>query len=87
MYACLDRAIKQQSVCISTAQQDLTLILAQAIARFTQLADDSDEVPALQNKKYRGFHLSRPEWEQLKLLHELMKVGFSQFPRSTDAEC
>jgi hypothetical protein len=40
-----------------------------------QLADDSDDVPALRNKKYRRFLLSKDEWEQLKLLHEVMKVS------------
>src|SRR5260221_12175689 len=46
----------------------------QAVTRFTQLADDSEDVPALRNKKYRDFRPSKDEWEQLKLLHEVMQV-------------
>ena len=62
-------------VCSYTACQLLVLIHAQAITRFVQLADDSDDVPALHNKKYSQFHLSKDEWEQLNLLHEVMKVS------------
>jgi hypothetical protein len=56
--------------------------------RFTKLADNSEDVPTLPKKKTYGlFNLARPEWEQLILLHELMKVSFSSlFLRSTDAE-
>jgi hypothetical protein len=43
--------------------------------QFVQLVDNSDNVPALRNKKYCWFHLSKDEWEQLKLLHEVMKVS------------
>jgi hypothetical protein len=77
MSACLDRALRLQSVRTYTpwAMQDLVLIHAQAITRFTLLADSSEDVPPLRKKKYRSFLLSRLEWEQLKLLHELMKVS------------
>ena len=55
-----------------------------------QLADDSDNVPALRNKKYRRFLLSKDEWEQLKLLHEVMKVSPASIralsAHSTDTE-
>jgi hypothetical protein len=51
------------------------LIHIQAVTRFTQLADDSEDVPALRNKEYRDFRLSKDEWEQLKLLHEVMQVS------------
>jgi hypothetical protein len=55
---------------------------------FTKLADDSKDVPALpKKKKYGSFNLARPKWEQLILLHELMKVSSSSlFLCSTDAE-
>jgi hypothetical protein len=49
---------------------------AQAVMHFTQLADVSKDVPKLHgNKTYRDFHLSKLEWEWLKLLHEVMQVG------------
>jgi hypothetical protein len=56
--------------------------------RFTKLMDDSENVPALpKKKKYGSFDLVRPKWEQLILLHELMKVSSSSlFLCSTDAE-
>jgi hypothetical protein len=75
MFACLDRALTLQTVCTYTAWQDLLLIHRQAVTRFTQLMDDSEDVPPLQKKMYDEFHLSRPEWRQLKLLHELLKVS------------
>jgi len=75
MFACLDRALTLQTVCTYTAWQDLLLIHGQAVTRFTQLADDSEDVPPLRKKTYDEFHLSRPEWRQLKLLHELLKVS------------
>ena len=49
---------------------------AQAVTRFTQLADASEDVPKLRaNKTYRDFYLLKFEWERLKLLHEVMQVG------------
>jgi len=63
------------------------VICTQAITCFTKLVDDSEDVPALPKKKYGLFDLERPEWEQLILLHELMKVSCSSlFLRSIDAE-
>jgi len=52
----------------------LNLIHAQAIMRFTSLADDSNAVPKLRNKKYSWFRLSKLEWDEIKLLHEVMQV-------------
>jgi hypothetical protein len=75
MFACLERALALQQVRTYTAIQDLVLIHTQAVTHFTQLTDDSDDVPALRNKKYHMYRLTRPEWEQLRLLHELMKVS------------
>jgi hypothetical protein len=46
----------------------------QAITRFTQLADESEDVPTLRKKKYSDFRLSKLEWDRLKLLHEVMQV-------------
>jgi hypothetical protein len=83
MFACLKRALTLKSVGSSTPCQYLVLIYAQAITRFTQLVDESDNVPALRKKEYSDFHLSRPKWEQLILLHEVMKVSPHCFcPRS-----
>jgi hypothetical protein len=44
------------------------------VTRFTQLADESDEVPALHKKRYSNFHLSKVEWDHLKLVHEVLQV-------------
>jgi len=83
MSACLDRALTLELVRTYTAQQDLVLIHAQALTRFAVLADNSEDVPPLRKKKYRWFELSRREWEQLKVLHELMKVSRRcHFPRA-----
>jgi len=93
MFACLDRALKLQAVRTHKpwATEDLVLIHAQAVTRFTQLADNSDDVPALRNKEYKSFQLSRPEWVQLRLLHELMKVSqrwcFLRALQIQSAEC
>jgi len=51
------------------------LIHVQVVIRFTQLADESEDVPALCGKKYRDFRLSKLEWEQLKVLYEVMQVS------------
>jgi hypothetical protein len=77
MSACLDQALRLQSVRTYTpwAMQDLVLIHTQAVMCFTLLIDSSEDVPPLWKKKYRSFLLSKLEWEQLKLLHELIKVS------------
>ena len=77
MSACLDQALRLQLVRTYTpwAMQDGILIHAQVVTCFTLLADSSEDVPPLQKKKYRSFLLSKLKWEQLKLLHELMKVS------------
>jgi hypothetical protein len=48
--------------------------LLQGISRFVQLADDSEEVPKLKNKMYSDFKLSRDDWDQLSLMHEVLRV-------------
>ena len=45
----------------------------QAVNRFIQLADISDDVPDLQKKKYMDFRLSKSEWEKMKLMHEVLQ--------------
>jgi len=58
MFVCLDQALTLQTVHTYTVcqeSQDHVLIYTQAITRFTQLADDSEDVPPLRNKKYSGF--------------------------------
>jgi hypothetical protein len=77
MFACLDRALTLEPVRTHTAWKDLVLIHTQAITRFTQVVDNSEDVPPLRKKTYCLFLLSRGEWKQLKLLHELMKVGYA----------
>jgi hypothetical protein len=47
------------------------------VNRFTQLADDSDEVPDLKNKKYRDFRLSKADWVKMELMREVLQVYHS----------
>jgi len=78
LYACLDRALTLQEVPIFTQlaeTENKLLICAQAVSCFTALADESEHVPKLRKKKYIDFRLSKLEWEQLKLLHEVMGVS------------
>ena len=78
MFMCLDQALTLQMVHTYTVCQELqdhVLIHIQAITCFTQLADDSEDVPPLCNKKYSGFQLSKVEWDGVKLLHEVLKVS------------
>ncbi|KAG2343535.1 hypothetical protein BDR05DRAFT_884438, partial [Suillus weaverae] len=42
--------------------------------RFTQLADDSDEVPNLQGKTYSAFKLTQQEWSKLELIRDVLQV-------------
>jgi hypothetical protein len=75
MFACLDWALTLKMVHSYTVWHGLILIHMQAVTRFMQLTDYSEDVPPLRNKKYRLFHLSKSKWIQLKHLHELMKVS------------
>jgi len=75
MYACLDRALALQEVPTFTQPKNELLICIQAVSCFTALADESKHVPKLRKKKYIDFRLSNREWEQLKLLHEVMEVS------------
>ena len=75
MFNCLDRALTLQTVCTYRARQDSVLIHTQALTCFAQLADDSEEVPPLRNKKYSWWRLSKLEWDGVKLLHEVLKVS------------
>ncbi|KAG2741172.1 hypothetical protein P692DRAFT_20677048, partial [Suillus brevipes Sb2] len=44
------------------------------VNRFTQLADDSDEVPNLQGKTYSAFKLTQQEWSKLELIRDVLQV-------------
>lgn len=67
------RALKKVCVCpIENLFRYLTVI--QAVNRFVQLADDSDEVPALRNKKYADFKLTPQEWVMIDRIHEVLQV-------------
>ncbi|KAG2029790.1 hypothetical protein BDR03DRAFT_1017943 [Suillus americanus] len=57
LYKCLDRM----------------LMLRQAINHFTNLADESHEVPTLRNKTYDNFKLNRSNWRHLGLIHRVLK--------------
>ena len=75
MFDCLDRALTLQMVHTYRAWQGSVLIHTQAVTCFAQLADDSEEVPPLHNKKYSWWRLSKVEWDGLKLVHEVLKVS------------
>ena len=42
--------------------------------KFINLADDSRQVPKLQRKTYADFKLTSGEWDNLDLLHNVLKV-------------
>ncbi|KAG2749565.1 hypothetical protein P692DRAFT_20731536, partial [Suillus brevipes Sb2] len=46
----------------------------QGINRFTQLADDSEEVPNLQGKTYSAFKLTQHEWLKLELIRDVLQT-------------
>jgi hypothetical protein len=75
MSTCLDQALTLQKICTYAEQHNNILIYTQAITHFTQLADDSNEVPTLQNKTYSSFRMSKQEWDRIKLLYEVIKVS------------
>jgi hypothetical protein len=47
----------------------------QEINRFTQLADDSEEVPNLQGKTYSAFKLTQHKWLKLELIQDVLQVS------------
>jgi hypothetical protein len=54
---------------------DRFLELQPAVARFIQLADESEEVPTLKGKAYANFRLGKKDWEHLSLIHQVLKVA------------
>jgi len=76
-HRCLTVWIRQSlsKWCVHTEHGKTVLICLQAVTRFAQLADDSEEVPPLRNKKYSWWRLSKLEWDGLKLLHKVLKVS------------
>jgi hypothetical protein len=51
----------------------LIFMIEQAVNRFTNLADESKEVPNLRNKTYDDFKLDRSDWKHLGLVHQVLK--------------
>jgi len=49
------------------------IALRPAVTRFTNLADESPEVPKLRNKKYQDFKLDRADWKRLQLVYNVLK--------------
>ncbi|OJA11362.1 hypothetical protein AZE42_11052 [Rhizopogon vesiculosus] len=47
----------------------------QAVTRFTNLADESPEVPKLRNKKYQDFKLDRADSKRLQLVYNVLKCS------------
>ena len=43
--------------------------------RFTQLVDESEEVPDLKGKTYGYFKLSASEWTSMELMRDVLQVG------------
>jgi hypothetical protein len=79
--------VQHDAVCSSITKSKSSLLIAnmnssadlncQGVNRFTQLADDSDEVPKLQGAKlYMGFWLSPQEWKDLKLMYDVLQVRY-----------
>ncbi|KAG2034611.1 ribonuclease H-like domain-containing protein [Suillus americanus] len=48
-------------------------MLQLAVNRFTNLADESKEVPNLRKKSYNDFKLDRNDWKHLVLIHQVLK--------------
>ncbi|KAG2050412.1 hypothetical protein BDR06DRAFT_850715, partial [Suillus hirtellus] len=47
----------------------------QAVNRFTNLADESKEVPNLCNKTYDDFKLDQSNWKHLGLVHQYALIA------------
>lgn len=80
-------AFQHDAACSSITKSKSSLLIAnlnsiadlncQGVNRFTQLADDSDEVPKLQGgKSYMGFRLSPQEWKDLELMYDVLQVRY-----------
>jgi len=41
---------------------------------FVELADDSEEVPALKGKWYTDFRLDHKDWEKMKQMKEVLQA-------------
>ncbi|KAG1798503.1 uncharacterized protein HD556DRAFT_1305965 [Suillus plorans] len=54
--------------------------LRKGVNRFTQLADDSKEVPNLQGKTYSAFKLTQQEWAKLELIRDVLQHYTAQEP-------
>ncbi|KIK05961.1 hypothetical protein K443DRAFT_90372, partial [Laccaria amethystina LaAM-08-1] len=48
------------------------LPLQDAINQFVLLTDDSESVPDLQGKSYSDFRLSKQDWQNIELVHEIL---------------
>ncbi|KAF8148227.1 hypothetical protein B0H34DRAFT_267201 [Crassisporium funariophilum] len=46
----------------------------QGVVHFSQLADDSDEVPNLKGKSYSDFRLQKSDWARMQLMHDVLQV-------------
>jgi hypothetical protein len=46
----------------------------QGVNRFTQLADDSEDVPALEGKFYSNFKLTPQDWTKMELMRDILQV-------------
>jgi hypothetical protein len=77
LYYFLDRIIVLKAVCSSPAHRVCCLThSSKGVNRFTQLADESDEVPDLQKKSYAQFKLSKADWGELDIIREVLQACY-----------
>ncbi|KAG1816122.1 uncharacterized protein BJ212DRAFT_1299943 [Suillus subaureus] len=58
---------------LSRSESPLKLMRFSAINCFTNLANESKEVPTLHNKTYNNFKLNWSDWRHLRLIHRVLK--------------
>jgi hypothetical protein len=76
LHAALEWIVKLEKVCSSVLVSSLYLTLdISGNQSFVQTADDDDKVPNLAKKCYLDYRLTRVDWEQLKVVHEVLSVG------------
>jgi hypothetical protein len=77
MYDLLEHAFLSKVVRVSSLLPSSLLMKGQGVTKFVQLADDSSQVPKLQNKSYADYRLTPTKWIKLGLLHQILKVSSS----------
>ena len=71
----MDCLITLRPVCVSWHTFNIPrTVLWQAVTRFVQLTDDSEDEPNLNKKSYSDFQISRNDWEWLDVIREVLCV-------------